>query len=388
MAHLLEEYSKNLGVKFSTPVVKDHFFPLSIDRYITISQEPTLDSKVYRHYDLVINLLKPFLQRAKIKVIQLGGRDKINGVSAALNVSFKQQSFILSNSLAHLGPDGALNHLASSKNIPTVTLFGNTFSQSNRPLFSKSSTNVSLEPEWDKKPSFSNVDGKRQIDKIKPEIIAQNILNCLNIQKEKINFSTKYIGDNFLTPTVEVVPTSFVDLRIPPNQLLSVRTDYGFDEYSFMQLCKKHKVSICADHLIQPQALQLIASNVNHFYIIIDRDWDTIPDSYFNTLKNLGIELTFLAKEVEDIPLLRNKYFDIPVRPYYQEQPPPCEVGEDTKFLSSLRIIEGKKEYLSHAHWKKGLDNNNKVVDTPDYWKELTHFYIYESKENSQEESS
>ena len=46
--------------------------------------------------------------------------------------------------------------------------------------------------------------------------------------------------------------------------------------------------------------------------------------------------------------------------------------------MSSLRIIEGGKEYLSYAHWKKGLDNNNKVLDTPEYWRESDHFYIYE----------
>ena len=39
MAHLVEEYAKNLGVKFSRPVLKDHFFPINFDKYITISKD-------------------------------------------------------------------------------------------------------------------------------------------------------------------------------------------------------------------------------------------------------------------------------------------------------------------------------------------------------------
>mgnify|MGYP001260298331 CR=1 FL=1 len=50
-----------------------------------------------------------------------------------------------------------------------------------------------------------------------------------------------------------------------------------------------------------------------------------------------------------------------------------------TRFFSEKRIVEDGKEYLSYAHWKKGLDKNNEVLDTPEYWRESDHFYIYES---------
>ena len=36
MPHLIKEYAKSLGVKTSKPVVKDHFFPVLADKYITI----------------------------------------------------------------------------------------------------------------------------------------------------------------------------------------------------------------------------------------------------------------------------------------------------------------------------------------------------------------
>ncbi|MDB4353033.1 hypothetical protein OAA60_06345, partial [Porticoccaceae bacterium] len=92
-----------------------------------------MSSKIYSHYDIVLSLLKPFLDRAGIQVIQMGGEKKIEGVHTALNVSFKQQSYVLSKSLVHLGCDGALAQLASSKEIPTVTVYGNSFSENAKP---------------------------------------------------------------------------------------------------------------------------------------------------------------------------------------------------------------------------------------------------------------
>jgi hypothetical protein len=378
MAHLIEEYSKSLGVKISSPVVKDHYFPICFDKYITIHQASNVSSKTYSHYDIVIRLLKPFLERAKIKVIQLGGSKKIEGVDAALNISFKQQSFILSKSLVHLGCDSALAQLSSSKKLPTVTLFGNVFAANAKPAFSDESINVSLEPKWDKKPCFSIEDPKKQIDSIKPEVVAQSVLDFLEIEKEDIRFATKYVGSSFQNPVVEVIPTSFAPLKLKSGQELMIRADYAFDEDCFMKYCSSYPVTIFANSLIQPHGLQKIAKNVNKFYLFLDESWDSIPENYFEILKNMDIDLTIIVKKEEELSGIRNKYFDIPVIPYYNDKKAPCELGEDSRFMSSLRLIEGGKEYLSYAHWKKGLDSNNKVLDTPEYWRESDHFYIYE----------
>jgi hypothetical protein len=377
MSHLIEEYAKSLGVKISEPRVKDHFFPTLPEKYITINQAG-VSSKTYSHYDIALSLLKPFLERAKIQVVQMGGDKKIEGVDAALNVSFKQQSYVLSKSLVHLGCDGALAQLASSKEIPTVTVYGNAFSENAKPFFSYSSINKNIEPDWNKKPCFAKEDPKKQIDTIKPEVIAQEVLNLLPIEKEPIKFATKNIGSLFSRSVVEVIPTSFVPLRIPKEQELMIRADYGCDEVSFLKYCGNYKVSITADSLIQPHGLQKVANNINKFLLFIDSSWDTIPDNYFQVLKGFNIDLTMVVKDKDDLSSLRNKYFDIPVVPYEAEQEAPCEVGDDARFMSSLRLIEGGKEYLSYAHWKKNLDGNNKVLDTPEYWRESKHFYIYE----------
>ena len=157
-----------------------------------------------------------------------------------------------------------------------------------------------------------------------------------------------------------------------------IRTDYGCDEISFLKYCSNYKVSITADSLIQPHGLQKIANNINKFFLFIDSSWDTIPENYFAVLKNLDIDLTMLVKNEDDLNALRNKYFDTPVVLYEEAEEAPCKLGDDSRFMSSLRLIEGGKEYLSYAHWKKSLDGDNKVLDTPEYWRESKHFYIYD----------
>jgi hypothetical protein len=377
MSHLIEEYAKNLGVKISEPIVNDHFFPITQCKYITLNQA-SVASKTYSHYDIVLSLLKPFLDRAGIKVIQIGGDKKIEGTEAALNISFKQQAFVLSKSLLHFGCDGALAQVASNKKIPTVTIYGNAFPANVKPFFSKSTINKSIQPNWDKKPCFATEDPKRQIDTIKPEIIAQKVLDLLDIEKESIKFVTKNIGELFSQSVVEIIPTSFSPLRIPQGQEVMIRTDYGCDEVSFLKYCSNYKVSITADSLIQPHGLQKIANNINKFFLFIDSSWDTIPANYFAVLKNLDIDLTMLVKNEDDLNALRNKYFDTPVVLYEEAEEAPCKLGDDSRFMSSLRLIEGGKEYLSYAHWKKSLDGDNKVLDTPEYWRESKHFYIYD----------
>ena len=104
-----------------------------------------------------------------------------------------------------------------------------------------------------------------------------------------------------------------------------------------------------------------------------------IPDSYFKLLKNHNIECVLLVKNLSQLGMAQNTYFNQTVKPYKPEvgmkldNPPP-----NSRFFSSKYLVEGGKEYLSYAHWKKGLDKSDNVLDNDDYWKESEHFYIYE----------
>ena len=375
MSHLLEEYAKNLGVKVSKPIIQEHFFPLLDDKYIILCGEDKTQSKYYKHYSLVLGLLEPILKKNNIKVYQFGGK-QISGVDRLLNLDFKKSAYIISRSLLYVGPDNHLAQYASSQDIKTITIYGNCYSENTKPFWSSDgSKHVTIEPEWDKKPCFSSTDLKEQINTIKPQDICSHILNLCGLESGEPLFKTKYIGKHFYQNITEVVPTEISKLNIPKDIFL--RIDYGFEESSFMHYCLNHKVVIVTDKLIQPSSLSKFSGNVSKILYTINKELDTIPQKYFDILKRMGIEIVLLSEKKEDLDYLRNKYFEVPVQ-LRKEEKEKIECSPESKFLSNKNIIEGDKVYKSYGHYKKGLDSDDNVLDTPEYWEELEHFCIYE----------
>ena len=82
MSHILEEYAKNLGFLISKPVVAQHYFPITENKYITIYLEDQIQSKNYKYYSLVFDLLRPILQEENIQIIQIDCKGKhLNNVN-------------------------------------------------------------------------------------------------------------------------------------------------------------------------------------------------------------------------------------------------------------------------------------------------------------------
>ena len=59
MSHILEEYAKNLGVLISKPIISEHYFPIPESKYITIYSEENIQSKNYKHFNLMLDLITP-----------------------------------------------------------------------------------------------------------------------------------------------------------------------------------------------------------------------------------------------------------------------------------------------------------------------------------------
>ena len=118
----------------------------------------------------------------------------------------------------------------------------------------------------------------------------------------------------------------------------------------------------------------------------LDAETDEIPKKYFDVLAGWKIKIILLSEKDSDLGVLRNRYFDVDVHPRYKGVER-MEIPDSCKFSTNKYILEADKKYFSYAHYKKGLDSDNNVLDTPEYWDELDHFYIYEQKENSEKGS-
>lgn len=379
MSHLLHEYSKSLGVKVSKPELQQHFFPCLDEKYIIFYNSEQQASKIYKHYSTVFQLLRETLDNHDIKIYQIGGENAIVGVSRHLSCSLKNEAYLVAKSMLYLGPDSYLAQYASTQDVKTITLHGNNYASNTKPFWGSFKDKACLEPDWNSNPCFSAEDPQRQIDSIKPEVVCKKILEFCGLGQLKFNFKTINIGDSYYQKIVEVVPTA-ITKGLPKS--LFVRIDYGVEEEALLYYCTNHEVILVTDQLPQINILMQFRENIKRIlYTIQDKD-DTIPEEYFESLKKLGIDFILLSDKEDELPFLRNKYFETQVHPKHDRKEP-IVCPDDAKFLSNKKIIEEDKVYMSYAHYKKGLDSCDKVLDTPEYWEESKHFYIYEQEKSS-----
>jgi hypothetical protein len=280
----------------------------------------------------------------------------------------------------HIGIDNVYSQYASSIGVPVITLFGNIYPSVTNPYWSSEKIKKDIAAPWSAKPCLGLQDPKSEINSIKPEQIAQAIIDLLKLNK-KINFKTIKIGNIFLNSIYEIIPTSFHQLPISENDAVYLRADYGLDENSFFQYCATYKVGIVTNQPIQLKALEKVRNNIKNISIFINKNDELINERYFEILKIWRIEVNLLVKEEKDLGYLKNKYFDQNVNLYISNKEKPQNISEKTFFFSNKKIFKDGKEYASKAHLtnqKNIVDSQMNVLDTPEYWEEQEHHYYYE----------
>jgi hypothetical protein len=82
---------------------------------------------------------------------------------------------------------------------------------------------------------------------------------------------------------------------------------------------------------------------------------------------------------------LREYYFDFLIEPQKkidQKIVDKIKEKENLRFLTKKDIFAGGKRYYSKAHVDADIEAKNKwgsVIDSPSFWRDLDHYYIYES---------
>lgn len=386
MSHLVEEYAKNLGVKIAKPTVAKHFYPLLTDKYITIYSEHLIESKKYYYFNIVIDLIKNSLNQFGIKIIQIGAKENtiIPNIDACYgDLTFKQNAYILSKSLLHIGVDNVFSHYVSSLNIPLVSIFGNIYPEVSDGFWSSKDRKVNIESPWLEKPCLNLVDPENAINKIKPEVIAQSIFNQLKINA-KINIKTRHIGAAFKDKIMEIVPNFFQPYQEFRDQLVYLRLDYGFDANCFMQWCQWCNVSIFTDKIIPLEIINKIYPRVKNISFILNSQ-NHLDDLYIKNLKSKKINFQILVKEEDQVAEIQEKYFEIQVRPYKNLKKEDMNDKfldiKNTFFTSGKTILSNGKKYPSKYHWQKDqniVDKNLNIEDDDTFYEELNHYFIYE----------
>ena len=188
---------------------------------------------------------------------------------------------------------------------------------------------------------------------------------------------------------MEIVPDFFEEVVEFKNIHAFLRPDYGLDNQSFFSWCDYlSNYSIFSREAISLDILSRFSGKLKGVSYIVDKNSEFSPQ-YLKSIGSMNISVTLLAENEEDLPFLRNKYFDYDVHPYLKANKEMLEVAlKNTKnlyFSSSKTIISKGKKYPSKYHFEKGqniIDKNFNLEDNDVLLQELNHFYVYTRNTN------
>jgi hypothetical protein len=378
---LLDKYATNTGSKIDKPFIYSKYFPLPIGKYITLQAQTPYDSRNYSYWQEVISLIHPYLNKNDINIIQVGTKDEklLNGVIGLLGqTSVNQLAYIIENSILHFGADSLCVHLSSHFNKPIVSLYSISNPSVAGPHFGDKSKHILLkgyERIGNKKPSYSQVESPKSIDEIKPEEIAGAILKLLDIKYSNLPESI-YFGQDLNARSFELIPDEITDINSIPIENPIVRMDYCFNEKALENILSTKKTIIFTNKSIKKDLIQKYKKNILQVIYIIEEDNDI---NFVKLLKNNSINYTLLSFLEESI---LNKY-KIDYMDYNLIINKKHKTKEDTKIIdtnnlfykSSRTLVSSKGQFISRYDWL--YNSGNKVVDDPEFWKEIDNFYIF-----------
>jgi hypothetical protein len=378
---LLDTYATNTGSKIDKPFIYTKYFPLPLKPYITIQNQTPYDSRNYSYWQEVINLIQPFLSKADIYIVQVGTKDEkqLGGVINLLGqTNINQLAYLVQNSKLHFGADSLCVHLASSFDIPIVSLYSISNPNVAGPHFGNKDKHILLkgyERIGNKKPSYSQVETPKSIDTIKPEEIAEGVLKLLNIEFPKMP-ETVFIGQDFNLKSFEIIPDQVLDLSSIQVENPIIRLDYCFNEEALVSILSQRKSIIFTNKPIKKDIIEKYKQNISQLIYIIEENNSV---NFVKLLKSNSISYTLLSFLPEEVlNKFKIDYMDynlIVNRKHKTKEEAKVSNVDSLYYNSSRTLYSSKGKSISRYDWLNGT--GNKVVDDIEFWKEADNFYIF-----------
>ena len=364
MSSLAEVYAKDLGVKITKPTITDHYFPIYCNKYVCCDITTDTSSQQYEYWDVVNGLLKPIFADHNIGTIEIPKA-----------ITNKQKNFIIKKSLMYFGVANHFVNIADSYELPSVSLLSNMYEQ-NFNLFKKAKV---ITPDFTEiKPSYSPQENPKRINEIKPEQIAQSILDGLGI-KHKINFKTIRIGQNFKTDIVEIEPNFFAHSNELVGKPVNIRGDLHFDLANISHWCTMCIVNLYVSDVFNIEALNTMP-NLKQLIFKYEKKHDELDlHKFFKKLKNKKAQIIILTEDEEILSDLRLKYFDYNVIFDEKKSNISEKISDNCKYMSKKKFILNAEVYSSESSAKR-LDKSNSFVYDDISKSEIESFYIYDEE--------
>jgi len=408
--HILESYALQNDLKIDRPFIHEKFFPLAVDKFITIDtsnlKTPAL---TYKHWQLVVDLIHAKLEEQGIKIIQLGdkGDTPIKHCYMAIGqCNFNQKCYVINKSLVHVCPNNESMHVASAFNKKCVALFSNNcFPSQFAPYWSEKGRTETLSPEIKQKPSFDPNEKPNSINSIKPEKIAQKILNLAGIFTFVPSFETLRIGDSFYKKRMESTLTHLLDPAKLSVSSLIVRMDLNFNEEALKAQLDASPCSVITNQPFSTELLDQYSKKIIELVYYIEDD-DVAGVDFIEKVAGKSIDCLLRSRSAgEELSDHKLAYFDQGlVHQVSQKNKEDFEElkGKKKLYYKSNRFIVHKDSFyissaslLADEFFNMGVEDPAErqnsgfpsmkhepqlVIDDPLFWEEEEHFQFFVKK--------
>tara|TARA_R100000008_G_scaffold67884_1_gene44994 strand:+ start:14357 stop:15541 length:1185 start_codon:yes stop_codon:yes gene_type:complete len=393
--HILESYALQNDLKIDKPFVYENFFPLAVDKFITLDTSSLKTNAMkYDYWQLVVNIISPYLKEQGISIVQLGDKDctGLEGCYIALGqCSHNQKAYIIKKSLAHLSPNNESCHIASTYNKKSVILFPfNCYPEQFSPYWSDENRVEILQPETvEDRPSYNPNEIPKSINTIAPEKIAQKILNSVGIYSFVPSFKTLKIGNAFNQKRVESDLTHLLDIQKLGVSSLIIRMDLNFNEDALRQQLEACACSIITNRALSDDILDKYSSKILEIVYYLEDDND--PNFIRKVKESSIVFLMRSRKDERSINDLKLAYMDYGmvhrIPPRSQKDFKELAGKNKLYYKSNHFIIHNNSFYTSSAAVRRGIHGTPsmehepyEVIDDPLFWEEEDHFQFFEKK--------
>ena len=414
---LAETYALATGVPLDKPEMVSAFFPLdtTMDKVIlihafagaTVNQNgqihASFPAKIYDRFNEVIDLLRPIVEPLGYKFFQIGGPGEPglrNIESLVGKTNMHQCAYLVKNCALLIGNDSMWAHVRGAEKKPQTHLYSATASP-HFPYWHHPDKAFFIESHRaGKKPSFAAVEHPKTINWITPEEVANAALRALDLPPT-VTRKSLFFGDSYNVAAVELVPNCIVGPHVQIPGPLVVRMDYVDDVKSAEQILLSNlqirPCLIITDKELDLNLLKQAKPRIAGLRVEIDK----VTPEWVKQVKKLGIQTAFFCSEQDESKLaaLRLAFYESCLFDHFQ--PPKKEdfvkgvstylnkpldtltIPDTLLFQTNKFLLSEGKVYLSKAHWKAGINtpttekNNGQVIDTEDFWSEVSHSYIY-----------
>ena len=384
--HLAELFSLTAGAKIGSPSIEVSYFPVGYEKYITIQAGSGMASKNYDYFNDVVRTISPQLNKAGIRVVQVGlENEKL--VSGAFDLrgktNIRQCAFVIKNALVHVGNDSFGCHVAGGFNTPMVGLYGISFPQCVGPFWGDKTKQLVLSPDFSRrKPSFSRREKEKRVNSIFPDEVSAGILRLLGLGAEEIDTVPVHLGCSFHRTIVDIVPNFAPgsDFGVSRGSPVNIRMDYLEAEDLSEGWLKEFKCVIHTNNRGDIQKIKKGSANVQKLYVYLS---DEHTDEDLNELSSLAIPMHLHYPHHKTIGDVRVKFFGSNIKLDEEGSKKDLDFSDkicDTSvYKSSLNLYSDNKLYPCKAALDLGIEKKEEqfAINNSTFYKEIEFFKIY-----------